>query len=64
MKQTTSLLSQVVLTLLILSMFVLDSCSVVGGVFKAGAWTGIILVVVVIAVIIFIISKMGGGKSS
>ncbi|SEN41991.1 hypothetical protein SAMN05192574_103102 [Mucilaginibacter gossypiicola] len=34
----------------------LSSCSVITGIFKAGAITGIIAVVVVIAVIIWIIS--------
>ncbi len=42
------------------SMLALTSCSVVGGIFKAGAWTGIIVVVLVIALIIFIISRLGG----
>ena len=48
------------LLVLILS---LSSCQVIGGIFKAGVGTGIVLVIVVIAVIIFILSKvMGGGK--
>ena len=42
----------------------LASCSVVEGIFKAGVWSGIIVVVVVLALIIWIISKIfGGGKS-
>jgi uncharacterized membrane protein len=40
----------------------LQSCSVVGGIFKAGAVTGIIAVVVVVALIIFIIMKVSGNK--
>lgn len=35
----------------------LQSCAVVGGIFKAGYVTGIIVVLLVIALIIFIISK-------
>ncbi|MFP5041058.1 phosphatidate cytidylyltransferase [Parasediminibacterium sp. JCM 36343] len=42
-------------------MFTLSSCAVIGGIFKAGVWSGIFLVVFVIAIIIFIISKASGG---
>jgi hypothetical protein len=41
----------------------LSSCEVVKGIFKAGVWTGIIIVVVVVAAIIWILAKLfGGGK--
>ncbi|MBO9634471.1 MAG: phosphatidate cytidylyltransferase [Chitinophagaceae bacterium] len=36
----------------------LTSCEVIGGIFKAGVWTGIIAVVLVVALIIFLISRM------
>jgi hypothetical protein len=42
------------------ALFTLSSCSVITGIFKAGAVTGIIAVVVVIAVIIWIISLFRG----
>jgi hypothetical protein len=35
----------------------LSSCEVVGGIFKAGIWTGLILVAIVIAIVIFIVSR-------
>ncbi len=35
----------------------LQSCAVVGGIFKAGAATGIIAVILVLALIIFLISR-------
>lgn len=41
----------------------LSSCSVVGGIFKAGFNVGIIVVIVVVAVIIFILAKVLGGGS-
>jgi cytosine/uracil/thiamine/allantoin permease len=42
----------------------LSSCSMVEGIFKAGVWSGIIVVVVVLALIIWVISKIfGGGRS-
>ena len=42
----------------------LSSCEVVGGIFKAGVWSGVILIVVVVGLVIFILAKLfGGGKS-
>ena len=42
----------------------LTSCDLVEGIFKAGVWSGIIIVVIVLALIIWLVSKVfGGGKS-
>ena len=41
--------------------FCLNSCTVVGGIFKAGMVWGILLVVGFIALVIFIIAKVSGG---
>ena len=38
--------------------FSLSSCEIIGGIFKAGMWVGIILVVLVIVVILWIAGKM------
>lgn len=40
----------------------LSSCEAIGGIFKAGVWSGVILVVGIIALVIFIISKVAGKK--
>ena len=40
----------------------LSSCSVIGGIFKAGAVVGIIAVVVIIGIIIWVISLFSGGS--
>jgi hypothetical protein len=40
----------------------LSSCEVIGGIFKAGVWTGVLAVVIVIALIIWIIARMSGKK--
>ncbi|MCF0039629.1 MULTISPECIES: hypothetical protein [Dyadobacter] len=41
----------------------LTSCEVVGGIFKGGVWTGVILVVAVIAIVIWALSRaFGGGR--
>jgi hypothetical protein len=44
-------------TLLFLAI-TLTSCEVIGGIFKAGVWVGIIVVVLVIAIIGWIFSKL------
>ena len=44
---------------LALLLFVFPGCTVIGGIFKAGVWSGIIIVVLIIALIIFLIGKMG-----
>lgn len=37
----------------------LPGCEVIGGIFKAGMWVGILAVAAVIAVILFIVGRMG-----
>jgi len=41
-------------------MAMVSSCAVVGGIFKAGIWTGIIIVAVIVLIIIWIIGKSTG----
>jgi hypothetical protein len=36
-----------------------SGCEIVGGIFKAGVWSGIIIVVIVIVLIIWLIGRMG-----
>jgi len=40
----------------------LSSCQLVGDIFKAGVWVGILAVAAVIGLIIFLISKLSGKK--
>lgn len=46
-----------IFTLALLLCLSLTSCEVIGGIFKAGVWTGIIAVVLVVALIIWLISR-------
>jgi hypothetical protein len=39
----------------------LTGCDAIGGIFKAGAYTGIIAVFIIVALLWFIVSKMRGG---
>jgi hypothetical protein len=47
--------------LLALMMIFLNSCAVVGGIFKAGVWVGVLIVVFIIGIIIWLVTR--GGKS-
>ena len=40
----------------------LTSCELVGDIFKAGVWVGVLVVVGIIALAIFLISKVSGKK--
>lgn len=40
----------------------LSGCEVIGDIFKAGVWVGVILVVVVVGLVIWLLSKLFGGK--
>jgi hypothetical protein len=43
-------------------LFLLNGCAVIGGIFKAGVWVGVLLVVVVIGIIIWLVTR-GSGRS-
>ncbi|PJJ53130.1 hypothetical protein [Hymenobacter chitinivorans] len=45
---------------LVLLTFSLSGCEVVGDIFKAGMWTGLIGVVLVVLLVLFLIRKMRG----
>jgi hypothetical protein len=52
------------IALLFMAIVAMSSCSVIGGIFKAGAAVGVIAVIVVIAIIFWIISMFRGGSNS
>ena len=54
--------SPYLLTMMLIAMVTLSSCEVIGGIFKAGVWVGVLAVIGVVALIIFLISRMGGKK--
>lgn len=53
MKQLNNYLIPIFLIL----MTTMSSCEVIGGIFKAGMWVGIIIVVLIIAIIFWLINK-------
>jgi hypothetical protein len=50
------------IVLLLIILISATSCSIIGGIFKAGMGVGIFFVVIILAVIAFIISKIIGKK--
>jgi len=40
----------------------LSSCRLIGDIFKAGVWVGVMVVVVVIVLIVLLLGKMFGGR--
>lgn len=38
-------------------LMLLSSCSVIGGIFKAGVWVGVLGIVIVLIIIIWLVSK-------
>lgn len=53
-----------ILPFMLLTTMLLTSCEVIGGIFKAGVWSGIIIVVVVVALVLWILAKIFGGKQN
>lgn len=47
-----------ILFIVIASMVTLSSCGIVGGIFKAGIWTGVLLVAAVVGLIIYLLSAI------
>lgn len=46
-----------VFAVLLAIVFTASSCEVVGGIFKAGFWTAIILIVLIVGVVLWLIGK-------
>jgi hypothetical protein len=42
---------------LFLSAVALTGCEVIGDIFKAGVWTGVLLVILVIAIVVWLLTK-------
>ena len=48
--------------LLLFAMVPLSGCELIGDIFKAGVWVGVLIVVGIIALIVFLISKLSGKR--
>ena len=47
-----------VLSVIVMAAVLLSGCEIIGGIFKAGVWTGTILVVLIVAIVIWVVSKL------
>jgi hypothetical protein len=45
--------------LTVMLMLLLNSCAVIGGIFKAGVWVGVLIVLFIIGVIIWLVTRSG-----
>ena len=48
------------LVLLVLASVSVSGCEAIAGIFKAGVWTGIVMVVILIAIVGFVAAKVRG----
>jgi|KBSSwiStaDraftv2_1062776.scaffolds.fasta_scaffold271615_3 hypothetical protein len=55
-------MKNLLIVLLLFMMTALSSCSVIGDIFKAGVWVGVLAVVVVVGLIIYFIARAAGKK--
>ncbi len=53
--------NSVTLFFISVAMCIFSGCEAIETIFKAGVWSGVLLVVGIIALIIFAVSKIGGG---
>lgn len=58
----TNLLKKYIYLVYAFILFSLTSCEVIGGIFKAGMWVGVLGVVLVVGLIFYIFSRIGGSK--
>ncbi|WP_207495058.1 hypothetical protein [Aridibaculum aurantiacum] len=49
-----------IFSILVLASVFLSGCEVVGDIFKAGMWIGVIIVVIIIAVVLWLLRKIKG----
>lgn len=55
-------MKNIIVLFLLLMMFTLTSCELIGDIFSAGFYTALFLVFLVVAIIIFIVMKMRGRR--
>lgn len=55
-------MKKVALFSLVALLISLTSCELIGDIFEAGVWAGVLLVVGIIGVVVFLISRLFGGR--
>lgn len=57
LKNITNTLQRSYFAIIVIMLITLQSCDLIGGIFEAGMWTGVIIIVLVVLLIIYIISR-------
>ena len=55
-------MKKIIYVFLLFAFFLLTSCQVIGDIFKAGVWVGVLIVVGVISLIIYLVTR-GSNKN-
>jgi hypothetical protein len=55
-------MKQLIALAIVLMMFTLTGCEVIGDIFSAGFYSALILVVIVVAIIVFVAAKIRGKR--
>ncbi len=50
-------MKKIILLYFLFFSFVLSSCAVVGGIFKAGVWVGALIVIAIVGLIIYLVMR-------
>ncbi len=50
-------MKKISLSIISIVLFSLSSCQLIGGIFKAGVWVGVLIVVGILALVIFLITR-------
>lgn len=55
-------MKKILIPLILILLLSLSSCQIIGGIFKAGVWVGVLLVVGIISLIIYLVTR-GSNKN-
>lgn len=58
MKSFIAILKSPTLLFTIITLLLLNSCELVGGIFEAGVWVGVIISAIVVGLIVFLLIKL------
>lgn len=61
-RHKTIIMKKIALFSLVALLVSLSSCELIGDIFEAGVWAGVLLVVGIIGVVVFLISRLFGGR--
>jgi hypothetical protein len=60
--KTLGIMKKVSIASVLVLLVSLSGCQLIGDIFKAGVWAGVLMVVVVVVLIVFLLGKVFGGS--